>query len=228
MPVPLIVPHVLRYRQARGLTLLESMIVMAVLATLLSGVFAFLVSARDHFESVTIESDLRDRTRIVMEFICNELRQASADTIEINDSATTLGGSKISFQKATGYSGGALQLGPVATFTWVLAPNESVLGADEDTDGIMDEGYVRYNDGTGDSDIADNCGQFLEGEVGDSVDNNGNDIVDENGLYFQRKTDATNAIVPEVIVRITLIKRDRYRRVIYETSAEAAVTFRNP
>jgi hypothetical protein len=204
------------------------MIVMAVLATLLSGVFAFLVSARDHFESVTIESDLRDRTRIVMEFICNELRQASADTIEINDSATTLGGSKISFQKATGYSGGALQLGPVATFTWVLAPNESVLGADEDTDGIMDEGYVRYNDGTGDSDIADNCGQFLEGEVGDSVDNNGNDIVDENGLYFQRKTDATNAIVPEVIVRITLIKRDRYRRVIYETSAEAAVTFRNP
>jgi hypothetical protein len=103
-----------------------------------------------------------------------------------------------------------------------------VLGADEDTDGIMDEGYVRYNDGTGDSDIADNCGQFLEGEVGDSVDNNGNDIVDENGLYFQRKTDATNAIVPEVIVRITLIKRDRYRRVIYETSAEAAVTFRNP
>ncbi|MCW8129804.1 MAG: hypothetical protein KIS92_05565 [Planctomycetota bacterium] len=210
------------------MSLLEALVATVILAVLLGGVFAFLVSARDHFESVTIESDLRDRSRIVMDFICTELRQASAATIEINDSPTTLAGSKIAFKKAIGYAGGALQVGPVNAFTWVLAPEETLVGVDDDADGVLDEGYIRYSDGIGDRDLNDNCSSLLEGEVEDTVDNNGNGAADERGLFFQRKTNVANSIVAEVIVRLTLIKRDRFRRVIYETSSEAAVTFRNP
>ncbi|MCW8131034.1 MAG: prepilin-type N-terminal cleavage/methylation domain-containing protein [Planctomycetota bacterium] len=217
-------PRIRRRAAARAMTLLEAMVATVILAVLLGGVFSFLVSARDHFESVTIESDLRDRSRIVMDFICTELRQASAATVEINDSPTTLSGSKIAFKKAIGFAGGALQVGPANAFTWVLSPDAGVPGEEE----TIEEGYIRYSDGIGDRDLNDNCSALLEGEVEDGIDNNGNGAADEKGLYFQRKTDATNKIVPEAIVRLTLIKRDRYRRVIYETSSEAAITFRNP
>lgn len=213
-------------RAARGMTVFEAIIATAILSTLLGGLFTFLVSARDHFESVSIESDLRDKVRIVMEFICNELRQASAASIQVDGSPSTLGGSKISYQKATGYANGALQLGPVQTLEWVLAPTQAIPG--EGVEAVRNQGYIKYNDGTGDLDLADNCSEFLEGEVIDSIDNNGNGLTDEKGLCFARKTDASDHIVEEVIIRLTLVKVDRFGRVIYETSAEAAVTFRNP
>ena len=68
-------------------------------------------------------------------------------------------------------------------------PGESNDGADNDGDGLIDEGMLVWIEGEGEPEeqrlvLAHGVAEYLEGEQLDADDDNGNGLVDERGLSF--------------------------------------------
>jgi prepilin-type N-terminal cleavage/methylation domain-containing protein len=132
---------------------------------------------------------------------------------------------------------------PASRIRWVADPQDPTDDIDNDHDGLTDEGTVeltsirlnnRDDDGDGAIDEADdgdpvvietiatNVARFLEGEMGNGADDNGNGLVDESGLCFS--FDSTTSLMT---IRVT-IEGTAAGGVVIRATIQTSVKLMNP
>lgn len=213
-----------RSRSRRGLTLLESVIGLAVLAMLFSSALTLGVSGRRAFQQDLGSSTLEARSRHALERIAAQLTPVVRTTMTPNAQGQ-LGTSTLSFRVCEGAIGGVVQTSTMTQIRWQQDPADANDGADNDGDGAIDEGeivLVRDLGGAGQTQVvlANGVAEYLEGEVPNLADDNGNGLRDERGLSFSADADGT------LTIRITLTGVGQDNRQVLRT-VETAVHLRN-
>jgi hypothetical protein len=134
------------------------------------------------------------------------------------------GSSTLDFQCNEGYgAGGVVWSAPVRlSFDYDGADPDD--GADNDSDGLVDEGAIvrRVNPGSADETsvvLVNWVRELLEGELPNGLDDNGNGLIDESGLSFEIDGDT-------ITIRLTLERFDAEGTLITRT-VETAVTLKN-
>jgi prepilin-type N-terminal cleavage/methylation domain-containing protein len=210
----------------RGFTLLEVAVAASLLAVLMGALFGLIGRTQDLEGYAITEADLRTRARAALERIVRELRDSGPSTFSTLPAAP-LGASSLTFQRAIGYAGGAVVYGPQERIAWRLSPGEVDDGADDDGDGLVDEGQVVFirNPGTAEEQavvLCDGVAEYGEGETANGLDDNLNGLIDERGLSFD--LDATGKVLT---VRLTLARRAPDRSVVRVTLS-TSVLLQNP
>ena len=140
-------------RQQSGFTLIEVAVSVVLLSILLGLAFNVTMSSQDHMldemNLLALESTL-SRT---VDRMAAELTEASPTSV----SPSILDGSdNVTFNKVTGYSLGAVQLGPAHKFELQMSSGETLNGSDDNGDGLVDEGVVVFTMDGEATTIADN------------------------------------------------------------------------
>jgi len=127
-----------------GFTLTEVCIYIGVLAivgtSLMSVVLASSRSASAHDTMATVV----ERNRTALQRIEKEFRKSMEGTSVVNGT-----GKAFSFTATAGFDGAATISGPTVIFTFELAAGESLNGADDNGNGLPDEGRLRRTDSGG-------------------------------------------------------------------------------
>jgi hypothetical protein len=114
--------------------------------------------------------------------------------------------------------------GPVTRIEWRPDPNDPTDGADNDGDGLVDEGEIVISRNFGsagqqDTVIATSVPRLLLGELPNGADDNGNGLQDEAGLSFELLADGS--------VRVRLTVQARKQGTTFSSTVEATVLPRN-
>ncbi len=181
----------LQFGRKTGATLIE----VAISAGLLGTIFgvAAMVGAQGQgaYESTAAEGDLDTQLRRVTERIVNELTGVSAAMMFPDPDAD--GTAQVSFQTPSGFVGGNVVWGPTTQFSLQYDTGEVDDGLDNDGDGLVDECALLLTRNVGANQVStvlcDSVCEFLEGEVLNANDDNGNDMDDEPGFCLQRVGD---------------------------------------
>jgi len=130
----------------RGFTLIEIVIAMALAFLVMTGVFNVMFHWENLFTEQVRQFTVDQSAEKILQRLANEIRAADPATI----TPTVLSNSSsIRFQRVTGFSGGAVQLGTPVTFGFSLAPGETANGVDQDGNGLADDGFLTMQEGTG-------------------------------------------------------------------------------
>ena len=173
-----------------GFTMVES----AVGAALLGGVLLVIGFALDTsfsaYRLAETESRLDAAAHRALNQIVDEIADAGAGTLGADTGV--FGSTTLSFRRAALYDaeGEAMTWGTETQIAWRMEDGEVDDDADNDGDGLIDEGEVFwiYDVGEANQRTATRIRgvpQFLEGEVANLADDNGNGLVDEAGLDFE-------------------------------------------
>jgi type II secretory pathway pseudopilin PulG len=210
-------------RARRGLTLVELVISMTMLTVILGAVALATLRGNDAYNTGRTVAELETRAQRIVSQIAQELRGARRAGL-VPDPLPPFGSSTLDYQVNTGFAGGAVAWSAPLRISFDYSPGEVDDGADNDSNGIADEGSAvwRRNPGAANEErvVWGNwVREFLEGEVPNGADDNGNGLIDERGLCFQAAGDT-------LTIRLTLERRDPDQRLITRT-VETAVGLRN-
>ncbi len=129
-------------RQA-GFSMLEVMIVTAMLMVAITAIFQVIAAGTDHYNSGSVLVDIQAQARRMMDRIVTDLESSGTSVVSLS------GSDSISFQKNTGYSGGSITWGNVITIAFAYETGEIDNGVDDNNNGIVDEGVItRTESGT--------------------------------------------------------------------------------
>lgn len=209
-------------RAEAGTTLVDSLISLALLASVLGGVAMFLRSAFRESSATTARALLARRAGAVVERISDELLMAQLTSLSPADAP--LGATALDFRVPASVSAAGVAWANVARIEWQADPADPADGADNDADGAIDEGRVvlRRDFGLGSERtivLATGVAALLEGEAANALDDNGNGLEDEGGLCFERTADG------RVLVRVTLVAQGNGGLLMH--TAAATVSPRN-
>jgi prepilin-type N-terminal cleavage/methylation domain-containing protein len=130
-------------RQA-GFSLLEVMIVTVILIVVLTAVFQVISTGMNTYNTSSALTEIQGQARRVLDRVARELQPAGLATISPTPPATgTPGTHTITFQQNVGYSGSAITWGDVTTIAFAYMAGETNDGADNNNNGLVDEGVVR-------------------------------------------------------------------------------------
>jgi prepilin-type N-terminal cleavage/methylation domain-containing protein len=210
-----------------GFTLIEMMISFTVLAALLGAVAATVMRGQATYEQGMTIGSLEARARQTLDRIAAEF--TSAMRVPLVPSPVMVGGSSTftcSFQRCTGFAGGAMQWTPTAV-RLQASPSDPNDGVDNNSNGLVDECQIVLvrNAGAADEQTVALAGfvrEYFEGETLNAADDNGNGLIDERGLSFS----LVDADDDSLTIRLTLEALDTERRVITR-SVETAIHVRN-
>ena len=185
----------MRSTSRTGLSLLELMVTVAILAVIIASIYEVLVISTQAVNTGTSKAKMEDDARRIIERIANECRAAilttmdgDPDTAGIQSLASPSGSSSLTFQPSAGTNGsGGLVNGSARTIRWVVDPGEIAGdGIDNDFDGLIDEGTITFEDAGPPytSTLGYNIALMSEGETANGADDNGDGFVDEKGLFF--------------------------------------------
>jgi len=197
------------------MTVLEMTISSAVLVVVLSIAAAAIVRAHETAGGIAVRSETERRASAALERVTALLADCAGTTVAGNV-APPAGASSITFRERTGWNAGSVVYGDVTTIQWEPDPIDPENGADDDGDGLTDEGQIMWRTGSGPSAksavLVQNVANRLEGETGgNNLDDNGNGLVDERGLSFVLEGG-------RLTVRITVERKDRDGQVRRETT----------
>ena len=176
------------FKRQAAYTLLELMVSTVVLLLVTGGAYSvFFVATRGSVEQMTQLSlnktgvNLRERLR--QEFL-------SADRGSINP-PVLVNSRIVSYEPVTGYTGGSsgtAQKGMSVTLEFVTVTGETLNGSDDNGDGRVDEGVVRFKDASGTwIEIATDITGFQLNSVTDGITYSFNvEAVDRDGNVFQQ------------------------------------------
>jgi len=193
-----------RLHSQRGISLIEIMVAVGIFTGILGASTAFVQTTGDALTSGTSRSNLTTRANQLAERIADELMRAGLSTISPSDPA---GGPVINYRRAMGYENG--------TATWG-SPLRIEFRPDEDkvvwvrNPGLSSEQEVTWATG---------IRSYLEGEVANGTDDNGDGVVDERGLSFRLDDDV-------LTIMVSLEGRDPKGRTIVR-SATTTIRLRN-
>jgi prepilin-type N-terminal cleavage/methylation domain-containing protein len=205
-----------------GFTLIE-MAISLVLMTVLGGLFFLTTQSTTGAVRTGIAvAELDAEALRTLDRVCEDLKMSSPD-LATPQSVVPFSGDQLDFQRGMGADvNGALQWGPVERFELVY--DELDNGADDDGDGLVDEGRLVWTENPGVAGersrvVCGGVSEYLEGETFDGEDENENGLIDERGfaLVFEGN---------RVTVRLTLRSRDRNGQAIAST-VQRTVAFRN-
>jgi prepilin-type N-terminal cleavage/methylation domain-containing protein len=126
-----------------GFTLVEVTVSLAILSLIAGGAFVVLVESQRLFTEQMRLYTLELAGRRVLNRLGDELRSADPGSVlplVVADS------SFLQYRKVTGFAGGVVQKSPLVTLGVELAAGESMYGADDNGDGLPDEGFLTYTE----------------------------------------------------------------------------------
>ena len=199
------------------------MIVITLLGAVVGSVIAVMHTSTRAVGVGSTDARLESLASQTLDQIATRLRSSQLATMTPTLSAP-FSSTQLSFQPSVGVAAGATVWGPVERIGLEASPTDADDGVDNDGDSFVDECRVVWTQDVGgpnESSLvwANGVAEYLRGETLDTTDENGNGLVDEQGLCFD--FDGTS-----VIVRLTLQARDASGVVLTRTVQER-VFFRN-
>jgi hypothetical protein len=177
-----------------------------LMALVLGGLGLATLRATALFESTTAINDLDLRAARASDRMARELLGSSSGNLE-PDLDTPAGNpvvwsAFVDHRHAARWEAGAIVWEARQRLAWELEPGELDNDADDDGDGLVDEGVVVLVLDEGGPDeqrvtVVTGVAELLEGELANGVDDNGNGLIDERGLCFDSQAGTLN-------VRLTL------------------------
>jgi hypothetical protein len=205
-----------------GFMLHELAVNLAMTMLLLGGLFLFLRSGIAGSQITTARALLERNANYALRQITEALLPAGKATLA--PAAAPLGSSFMDLQIPVAVDPEGPTFGPVTRIEWRPDPNDPNDGADNDGDGLTDEGeiVISLNFGSAgqlDTVIATGVPRLLLGEVQNGADDNGNGLQDEAGLSFERLADGS--------VRVRLTVQARKQGTTFSRTVETTVLPRN-
>lgn len=215
-------------RSRAGMSLIEATIAAAITALILGAIGRAALSGQSSTTQTMVATELENQARAVVDRIAEEL--VAARTTGLNPTPTgAFGSSTLTYQKCTGYAGGVAVFGTNQRIRWVIEPGETDNGADDDGDGLVDEGMIEFTRdlGAGTERVvrwSRGVREYLAGENPNVADDNANGLTDERGLSFS----LTGRILT---IRLTLQafgpKGDGASGTVLSRTVETSVRLRN-
>jgi hypothetical protein len=191
----------------RGFTILELAIACTVAVLMLAAVYAVTAESSDTARLGTTMAVLEGHASRALDRVARDLVAAGLETLDPPD---PLGAASLGFRKATGSDAGQV--------TW--GPRESIglrsYAGDREVVWVRD---VDDEDGPREIVLCGSVRGLAEGEAANGVDDNGNGLVDEEGLSFELSGRT-------LTIRLTLEARDRVGGVLTRT-VSTSVKLRN-
>ncbi len=195
----------------RGFSLLEVLIAVAVFMVVLIAVYGLMMASQETYTTSKAVASLEVRARRALDRIADELQDAGVSQLVPLAPIAPFGTNQLAFRKNTGYDT------VTETITWSdpfavrldTSGDPVVLFVDMDGAGMVQDTEV----------LARGVRSYAEGETLNGADDNGNGLIDEEGLSFE-------LVGNTVVVRITLEGTDENDR-LFAASSETAVRLRN-
>jgi prepilin-type N-terminal cleavage/methylation domain-containing protein len=197
-----------------GFTLLELAVAMAVLSLAVVAAADLVSTTGDTLARGAAMANLDAKANALLARIERDLVQAGAETLL---PASPAGESALSYRLAFGYEGGIVQWGSPLRIEF--RTDEAQDGVDNDDDRFIDEArlvLVRNAGTEAEIEVPWEGGirSYLEGEVPNGLDDNGNGLVDERGLCFALDGES-------IVIRLSVEGRDTKGRVMVRTVTTA-------
>ena len=210
-----------------GYTMLEMVISVTLLSLILGGVVSLGLAGSGAFKAGVTTTTLDNRVRQSSERLAKEIAGARRGTLIPDPQPIPgiqgVGTSTLDFEQNVGFAAGAIQWGPRTRVAFEYEAGELNNGADDDGDGLIDEGAIVMTVDPGSAAarrtvLATGVSELLEGETANGADDNGNGLVDESGLVFDLDGTA-------LIIRASLERMQNNRRIV--RTIETSVLLRN-
>jgi len=206
-----------------GFTLLELLAVIVLLLVVAGIGFQIIQMTGSATASTVFQTELDQRVHRTLDRIVRELQGAEGESFA-PDPSGALGASTLTYRSAEVSDADEVVWGAYRRLELVPEASDPLDGIDNDSDGLVDEHVLRL---VHDVDLpsertavlARNVAPLLEGETGNSLDDNGNQIVDEAGLSLALRDGI-------VYVRLSLQGRNPRGHILTRT-AETTVWPRN-
>jgi prepilin-type N-terminal cleavage/methylation domain-containing protein len=207
----------------RGFTLVEMAVSVTIMAVVLVAIGLSTRSMSNAYSEGALAEDISAQAHLALEEIVEPLGWADRDALA-PDPTPPLGSETLTFQLPTGFDAGGLTWGTSETIAWQLEDGELDDGADNNGNGLADEGVVvRTYDVGGANErsvvVTHWVRELLAGEIDNGLDDNANGLEDEPGLCFESNGDV-------ITVRLSLERMDAMGRLLTKT-VETAVSVRN-
>jgi len=208
-----------------GFSLVEMVVVASILSFALGAPLMILRSAERMRSTVTTRGALQTLARQTVDRIASRLESSSVDMIPQSLLGAGLGSPVVDLQVANGWSGVAINWDPPERIALMPSPEDPDDSVDNDSDGMIDERIVVWTRDVGMTSqsstvLRRDVPERLAGEIpGNGVDENGNGLLNENGLCFEFIDD-------NVVIRLSLQGRDSANAIIEHTE-ERRIAFRN-
>ncbi len=204
----------------QGLTLIELLISLVFLATLILAASSVTDEATDAFQAGSANESLTVRAHYSLERVLEPLAEAELASLP----PLALGDDLITYRRAVGFAGGATQWGPTTQVSLQFEAGEFDDDVDNDGDGLVDEGEVLWLEDAGQPGerrllLARGVREYLEGELANGLDDNGNGFADERGFWLDLEGDV-------LTLRLTLERLDPHGRLLVR-SVESSTRIRN-
>ena len=218
-----------RRKHAAGYTLVELIIAGALLIIVAGGALRASLRGLELFRTNSANADVNARSGRAIERIMRELVSAGGLTLDpaltLTPPLPTPWASSLEFRSASTWTAGALVWGDLRRIAWQLGGGELANDADDDGDGLIDEGDIVLTEDVGGANersvvLVTGVAELLVGELPNGLDDNGNGMVDEAGLCFDRTGGTLN-------VRVTLERLAPQRQAILSRTLEDSLRLRN-
>jgi hypothetical protein len=169
--------------------MVEVAIAAVILALMFGAVAMTTTSGNKAYQQGMSSAVVDTQAQRLLERIAREFLDADRSSILIQPLPPAVPTS-IEFARPTGFVGGALMFGPRRQIALRPSPSDANDGIDNDNNGLIDEcRVVLIPDVVGAPAILQTLGtgvrEYLEGELPNAIDDNGNGLVDERGLHAQ-------------------------------------------
>jgi type II secretory pathway pseudopilin PulG len=171
-------------KRSRGLTLVELVLALALLAGMVVVAGSVTDRASGAFRVNSANEVLTVRAHAALEGVLEPLAEAEAGNLP----PLVLGASSVSYHRAIGFAGGTVW-GPNSQIVLQYDTGELNDGNDNDGDGLVDEGELLWLENPGQPGerrivLARGVREYLEGETLNGLDDNGNGFADERGFWI--------------------------------------------
>jgi len=212
-------------RRARaGLTLLELAIAAVIVAMMFGAVAITVLRADGAYREAELGAEVERDSERALERVAREFMDAARTSVALTPAAP-LQSTSVSYRRATGWGGGALQLSPTRRVRFELDPGEIADRLDNDGDGLVDEGrVVLATDVAGagtQAVLVTDVAALTQGEVENGADDNGDGRIDEPGFFAE-----FDAATSTLFLSLTLATRADDGRVVTR-AARLSVRIRN-
>ncbi len=176
-----------------GFTLVELVVSLVIASLLATGAVMAAGQSQEAYRDTQQRSSMEARLRRGLERARRELVD-TGETVLVPDPSGDLGTGNLAFRRPLGLDDDEIEWGPAQRLCFQYEPGEADDGADNDGDGLVDEGelvLVRDEGEPGEQRVVlcKSVRERLEGELANLADDNGNGVQDEGGFNVHRVGD---------------------------------------
>jgi type II secretory pathway pseudopilin PulG len=208
----------------QGFALIEVAVTLGVIAVVFGSIVQVHRATVQTYSQTSAVALVQADAQRVLDRVTAELQNGGLGTLQPDPVINST--DNIVFQATTGVNTatGVINYGTPTRLSWVLDDGETANGADDNHNGLVDEGKLvltrNYMQGNEVSIVlAHRVPKYLEGETASAGDQNGNGLVDEHGFCIIREGNLLH-------VRLTLARAIRGGKVVQAT-VETGVRLRN-